>query len=47
MFSISGIEGVFVAAGILMLLAALLIALRVRVDPADRDSLRNARAFHA
>lgn len=31
MFSFSGIAGVFVAAGILMLLAALLIALRVRV----------------
>ncbi|RYF09037.1 MAG: MFS transporter [Comamonadaceae bacterium] len=35
MFSVSGIAGVFVAAGILMLLAALLIALRVRVHPAQ------------
>lgn len=39
MFSVSGIAGVFVAAGILMLLAALLIALRVRVNPAGKDRL--------
>nr|WP_230468023.1 MFS transporter [Biostraticola tofi] len=32
MFSFSGITGVYIAAGILMLLAALLIALRVRVE---------------
>jgi len=32
MFSFSGIDGVFVAAGILMLLAALLIALKVKVE---------------
>jgi len=31
MFSVTGIGGVFLSAGILMLLAALLIALRVRV----------------
>jgi predicted MFS family arabinose efflux permease len=46
MFSVSGIAGVFVAAGILMLLAALLIALRVRVNPAGQNS-RNARNLHA
>ncbi len=46
MFSVSGIAGVFVAAGILMLLAALLIALRVRVNPAGQDS-RNAQNLHA
>jgi predicted MFS family arabinose efflux permease len=34
MFSVSGIAGVFMAAGALMLLAALLIALRVRVPAA-------------
>ncbi len=33
MFSFSGIAGVFIAGGVLMLLAALLIALRVRVQP--------------
>lgn len=32
MFSFSGIDGVFVAAGILMLLAALLIGMRVKVE---------------
>ena len=32
MFSFSGIDGVFVAAGILMLLAALLIGMRVKVQ---------------
>ena len=32
MFSFSGIAGVFVAAGILMLLAALLIGMRVKVE---------------
>lgn len=31
MFSLSGIDGVFIGAGVLMLLAALLIALRVQV----------------
>lgn len=46
MFSVSGIAGVFVAAGILMLLAALLIALRVRVDPAGQNR-RNAQNLHA
>jgi len=35
MFSLSGSAGVFVAAAVLMLLAALLIALRVRVPSAD------------
>ncbi|MGO1316491.1 MAG: MFS transporter, partial [Cellulomonadaceae bacterium] len=34
MFSFSGIAGVFIAGGVLMLLAALLIAIRVRVQPA-------------
>ncbi|MBM1183102.1 MFS transporter [Pseudomonas lundensis] len=34
MFSFSGITGVFIAGGVLMLLAALLIAARVRVQPA-------------
>ncbi len=34
MFSFSGIAGVFVAGGVLMLLAALLITFRVRVQPA-------------
>lgn len=37
MFSISGIAGVFVAGGLLMLLAALWIALAVRVTPAGHD----------
>lgn len=46
MFSVSGIAGVFVAAGILMLLAALLIALRVRVNPAGQNR-RNAQNLHA
>ena len=47
MFSVvSGIAGVFVAAGILMLLAALLIALRVRVNPAGQER-RNAQNLHA
>lgn len=45
MFSFSGISGVFVAAGILMLLAALLIALRVRVD-APQSGSQNAPALH-
>lgn len=35
MFSFSGIAGVFIAGGVLMLLAALLIAARVRVQPAQ------------
>ncbi len=39
MFSASGIEGVFVAAGVLMLLAALLIALRVKVDAPQPGSV--------
>jgi hypothetical protein len=38
MFSANGIVGVFVAAGILMLLAALLIALRVRIHAPGRGS---------
>lgn len=46
MFSVSGIAGVFVAAGILMLLAALLIALRVRVNPVGQDR-RSAQNLHA
>jgi predicted MFS family arabinose efflux permease len=46
MFSVSGIAGVFVAAGILMLLAALLIALRVRVNPAGQDR-RSSQNLHA
>ncbi|WP_262140415.1 MFS transporter [Pseudomonas sp. Marseille-Q5117] len=37
-FSFSGINGVFVAAGILMLLAALLIALKVNVDVPEPGS---------
>ncbi|MEL1087337.1 MFS transporter [Pseudomonas sp. OB66] len=37
-FSFSGIHGVFVAAGILMLLAALLIALKVNVDVPEPGS---------
>ncbi|UST71556.1 MFS transporter [Pseudomonas moraviensis] len=37
-FSFSGINGVFVAAGILMLLAALLIALKVNVDVQEPGS---------
>ncbi|NYE23875.1 putative MFS family arabinose efflux permease [Pigmentiphaga litoralis] len=37
MFSISGIAGVFVAGGVLMLLAALWIALMVKVAPAGRS----------
>jgi len=39
MFSVSGIAGVFVAAGVLMLLASLLIALRVRVDTSRHESV--------
>ena len=39
MFSVSGIAGVFVAAGVLMLLASLLIALRVKVDTSRHESV--------
>ena len=39
MFSVSGIAGVFVAAGVLMLLASLLIALRVKVDTSRHTSV--------
>jgi predicted MFS family arabinose efflux permease len=45
MFSFSGIAGVFVAAGILILLTTLLIALRVRVEPAHQGSAASA-ALH-
>ncbi|MDY0835517.1 MFS transporter [Pseudomonas sp. SED1] len=45
MFSFSGIDGVFVAAGILMLLAALLIALKVRVE-APPHGAEAGPAFH-
>ena len=45
MFSISGIAGVFMAAGALMLLAALLIALRVRV-PAAQAGANVGAALH-
>ena len=38
MFSFSGIDGVFVAAGILMLLAALLIGMRVKVQAPGRGA---------
>lgn len=43
MFSFSGITGVFIAGGVLMLLAALLIAVRVRVQPAADGVVH---AFH-
>ena len=33
MFSASGITGVFIAGSVLMLLAALLVAVRVRIPP--------------
>lgn len=45
MFSVSGIAGVFMAAGALMLLAALLIALRVRV-PAAQAGTNTGAALH-
>lgn len=45
MFSFSGIGGVFVAAGILMLLAALLIALKVKVE-APPQGAEAGPAFH-
>ena len=45
MFSVSGIAGVFLAAGALMLLAALLIALRVRV-PAAQAGANTGAALH-
>lgn len=45
MFGVSGIAGVFMAAGALMLLAALLIALRVRV-PAAQAGANAGAAFH-
>lgn len=45
MFSVSGIAGVFMAAGALMLLAALLIALRVRVPDAHAGANAGA-ALH-
>ena len=38
LFSFSGIAGVFIAGGILMLLAAALIALKVKVDVARPGS---------
>jgi hypothetical protein len=38
MFSFGGSAGVFIAAAVLMLLAALLIALRVRVPSAHRGA---------
>lgn len=46
MFGVSGIAGVFMAAGALMLLAALLIALRVRVPTAQAGANAGA-AFHS
>ena len=45
MFSLGGSAGVFVAAAVLMLLAALLIALRVRV-PSAHGSARTRPALH-
>ena len=45
MFSVSGIAGVFLAAGVLMLLAALLIALRVRV-PAGQAGANGGAVLH-
>ena len=45
MFSLSGSAGVFVAAAVLMLLAALLIALRVRV-PSAYDVRQPKPALH-
>jgi hypothetical protein len=45
MFSLGGSAGVFVAAAVLMLLAALLIALRVRV-PSIRGSAQARPALH-
>lgn len=45
MFSLGGSAGVFVAAAVLMLLAALLIALRVRV-PSAHGSAQARPALH-
>ena len=46
MFSFSGITGVFIAAGILMLLAALLVALRVKVDTPRNAGADNGPVLH-
>ena len=45
MFSLGGSAGVFVAAAVLLLLAALLIALRVQVPSVD-GALLNGSALH-
>lgn len=45
MFSVTGISGVFIAAGILMLLAAWLIAARVRIEP-SRQGAEGKPALH-
>ncbi|MNP86924.1 hypothetical protein D3C76_1874620 [compost metagenome] len=45
MFSLGGSAGVFMAAAVLMLLAALLIALRVQVPSVD-GALLNGSALH-